>query len=593
MEARIPRSRVPERMRYFPMSIIARDPLVHDPTSTNERRKVLRATVQVPASRLEPGPRGPRFHVVGFDASRRKLHRPARLASMRGQSAGWNYVDRFATADDSTLLNDPAFHAQNVYAIAARTLSFFEAALGRPVQWAFGSSQLYLVPTAFADANAYYSDDDRALLFGYFDSDSTGQVLTCLAHDIVAHETTHAILDGLRRRFDTPGLPDQAGFHEGFADLVALLSLLSARESIASVLGDVGKPRVRASLLTFDRLRESVLFTIGAEFGSALHLNRGEGLRRSINQEPTTAWKNLRDPEWAEPHRRGEILVAAVMRTYLHMWTNRLIPIVGSGTIDRQRVAEEGSTAAKHLLNMVIRAIDYCPPLEFELSDFLTAIAASEREVNPDDDYGYLEALKAGFKSFGIEIQGGDDWTAPPTGAPSYRDFSYSSLRSDADETFRFIWDHARFLGINPAYYLHVENVRPAVRTGPRGFVTAETVVDYVQELVLTRAELEKLAKPKTPRDPPFNLPSTDVLPDATKLKLWGGGTIIFDEFGAVKYQRFKRLEDWPRQQRRLEYLIERGQWDTKGRLGFALGVPLGQRFAEIHRAAPNLKEEW
>ena len=592
MDQRI-RGRFPERLRYFPMTIIARDPLVLDPVSKNRRRKILRAVVPVPASRLEPGPRGPRFHVVSFDASRRKLHRPARLAPMRGQRAGWDYRDRFAGADDATLLNDPAFHAQNVYAIAARTLSFFEAALGRPVPWAFGSSQLYLVPTAFTDANAYYSDDDRALLFGYFESKYSGRVLTCLAHDIVAHETTHAILDGLRRRFDTPGLPDQAGFHEGFSDLVALLSLLSTRESIASVLGDPGKPRVRASLLTFEGLRESVLFTIGRQFGNALHLNRGEGLRRSIEQDPTTAWKNLRDPDWAEPHRRGEILVAAVMRTYLHMWTNRLIPIVGSGTIDRRRVAEEGSTAAKHLLNMVIRAIDYCPPLEFELADFLTAIVASERDVNPDDDYGYVAALIDGFKSFGIEVQAGDDWSAPPSGSPSYRDFSYSSLRSDPDETFRFIWDHARFLGINPAYYLHVENVRPAVRTGPRGFVTAETVVDYVQELVLTRAELEKLAQANKPKGPAFALPSTDVLPSATKLKLWGGGTIIFDEFGAVKYQRFKRLDDWSRQQRRLDYLIERGLWDTKGRLGFTLGVPLGQRFAEIHRAAPNLREEW
>jgi hypothetical protein len=589
----MPSRREPERGRYFPMTIIARDPLVKDQAPSNKKRAILRAVIQVPASRLEPGPRGPRFHVVGFDASRRRLDRPATLAPMRGASAGWDYRDRFAMADDSTLLRDPAFHAQNVYAIAARTLGFFEGALGRPVPWAFGSSQLYLVPTAFAEANAYYSDDDRALLFGYFDSQASGPVMTCLAHDIVAHETTHAILDGLRRRFDTPGLPDQAGFHEGFADLVALLSILSARESIEAVLGKPGQARVQASLLTFDGLRDSVLFTIGAQFGNALHLNRGDGLRRSIEQPPTTAWKDLRNPEWAEPHRRGEILVAAVMRTYLHMWTNRLIPIVGSGTIDRGRAAEEGATAAKHLLNMVIRAIDYCPPVEFELADFLTAIVASEAEVNPDDEYGYVEALKDGFKSFGIEVQGAPDWAAPPTGWPTYRDFSYASLRSDPDETFRFIWDHARFLGINPAYYLHVENVRPAVRTGPRGFVVSETVVDYVQELILSRADLDKLAQPTKPGDPPFVLPSTDVIPDRTKLKLWGGGTIIFDEFGAVKYQRVKRLDDWSRQQRRLDYLVNRGLWDTKGRLGFSLGAPLGQRFAEFHRQSPNLAEEW
>jgi hypothetical protein len=55
--------------------------------------------------------------------------------------------------------------------------------------------------------NAYYSPDKIALLFGYFPGERGdgggrgGLVFTCLSHDIVAHETTHALLDGLHRRF--------------------------------------------------------------------------------------------------------------------------------------------------------------------------------------------------------------------------------------------------------------------------------------------------------------------------------------------------------------------------------------------------------
>ena len=121
----------------------------------------------------------------------------------------------------------------------------------------------------------------------------------------------------------------------------------------------------------------------------------------------------------------------------------------------------------------------------------------------------------------------------------------------------------------------------------------SEVVVDYVQELIVTRAEFEKLATPTRPGQPTVALPSTDILPSQTKLKLYGGGTIIFDEFGAVKYQRFKRLDDWARQGRRLQYLVERGLWDTKGRLGFSLGTPLGQRFALFHTAGSTIGEEW
>ena len=63
-------------------------------------------------------------------------------------------------------------------------------------------------------------------MFGYFPGRSQ-MVYCCLSHDIVAHETTHALLDGLRERYTDPSSPEQAAFHEGFADIVALLSVFA------------------------------------------------------------------------------------------------------------------------------------------------------------------------------------------------------------------------------------------------------------------------------------------------------------------------------------------------------------------------------
>ena len=89
--------------------------------------------------------------------------------------------------------------------------------------------RLRIYPHALRDRNAYYSPAKKALLFGYFpvaskDEDNTPGtiVFTCLSHDIVAHETTHALLDGVHPRFNEPTNPDVLAFHEAFADIVAL-----------------------------------------------------------------------------------------------------------------------------------------------------------------------------------------------------------------------------------------------------------------------------------------------------------------------------------------------------------------------------------
>src|SRR6185503_2322557 len=130
---------------------------------------------------------------------------PARYNGKTGEC-----LDPFLKEPDARLLRDPSFHAQNVYATVMRTLSRFEFALGRRVRWGFETHQVKVAPHAFADANAFYSSDDEALVFGYFPAGDGTMVYSALSHDVVAHETTHALLDGIRHRFLDPSSPDQA-----------------------------------------------------------------------------------------------------------------------------------------------------------------------------------------------------------------------------------------------------------------------------------------------------------------------------------------------------------------------------------------------
>ena len=84
----------------------------------------------------------------------------------------------------------------------------------------------------------------RAVLFGYFRASKEapgdnlpGQtIFTCLSHDIVAHEVTHAIVDRLRPEFNTATNPHVRAFHEGFADIVAVFQRLSFRDLVQRAL---------------------------------------------------------------------------------------------------------------------------------------------------------------------------------------------------------------------------------------------------------------------------------------------------------------------------------------------------------------------
>src|SRR4029453_16647214 len=113
--------------------------------------------------------------VIDFDATSNALYTPAEIDMGKETSYDDPYspqAKRFkgkpARVFNDTLLEDPRFPAQNVYAIVMRTLARFEFALGRRVAWGFRGHQLNVAPHAFADANAFYSERDQALLFGYF-----------------------------------------------------------------------------------------------------------------------------------------------------------------------------------------------------------------------------------------------------------------------------------------------------------------------------------------------------------------------------------------------------------------------------------------
>ena len=548
-------ARVPNTRRF---RIIAQDPSIKDRSG-----HILTAEVDVPAEVLSPGPTGYRVKLVDYDASTDTLYRhvvdPSASDAVLGPAFERRLRDaQSAKAFNEILLQSPSFHAENTYAICMRTLARFEFALGRRVCWGFGGHQIHIAPHAFADANAFYSEDDRGLFFGYFPDSQGRPVLTCLSHDIVAHETTHAILDGLRDRYTEPSLPDQAGFHEGFADVVALLSVFALPDVVSFMLdfGETDGATIADRFIEPKALRKSGLLGLAKEMGATLSGIRGDVLRRSVELAALPKWY-MEDPAYLEEHQRGEILVAAILNAFVEMWHARLHGLgrMPGGGRDRGSVVEAGAKAADHLLTMAIRALDYCPPVDILFGSYLTALLTADSELVPDDSrFHYRKCLLESFAKYGIQPEGQTSMSGifrrfERDGELVYGRTHFESMLRDREEVFRFMWENRKVLEIDDRFYTQVESVRPSTRVGPDGFALRETVVEYVQLATLYPRELKSVLGIQLP--PGF--------PDERQ-RIFGGGVLVFDEYGRVKYHLRRPIGDAAFQLRRLNHLNQTDQ---------------------------------
>lgn len=368
-------------------------------------------------STLKPGPIGEYVEVVDCDPGSGCFYEPVNLDDHRLLA-----MDGLAPSE-----GDPKFHQQMVYAVSMNLIDHFERALGRRVLWASRDGngakkeednyvqRLRIYPHALREANAYYSPAKKALLLGYFrpeadDPDVYGPVFTCLSHDVVAHEMTHALLDGLHPHFTESSNNDVLAFHEAFADIVALFQHFSHSDVLLHEIG-----RTRSDLGT-----ESLLGQLAQQFGRALG-KRG-ALRDALGDvDPSTGKWRPRQPspqdlqQAQEPHDRGAVLVAAVFDAFLATYRSRIADLLrvatqGTGILAPgalhpdlvRRLANEAAKTSAHYLRLCIRALDYCPPVDISFGDYLRAMITADLDFVPDDLFNYRLAILEGFQRRGI-----------------------------------------------------------------------------------------------------------------------------------------------------------------------------------------------
>jgi hypothetical protein len=383
---------------------------------------------QIPFEFLEPGPIGEYLEVIDFDPASDCWYDPVDLRHEEVASQ-----NGLAPSE-----GNPQFHQQFVYTVVMKTIRHFERALGRKILWSPRLlppkknqdrdrdvrwereyvHRVRIYPHAIREANAYYDPQKAGLLFGYFAAADQSQgvnypgglVFTCLSPDIVAHETTHAILDSIHHRYMEDTNPDVAAFHEGFADIVALLQRFT--------FGELVEQQLYASGGRMDRY--TVLGELATQFGEALQGNRG-ALRGMIGRwNDKDEWVPLHPSPsdyttHVEAHDRGAVLVATVFdafqRTYSYRTRDLLrIATNGTGVLPEgsisadlvRRLAAEAGEIAEHLLSICIRALDYCPSHDITFGDYLRALITADLDIAPEDEAGYRLALIEAFRARGI-----------------------------------------------------------------------------------------------------------------------------------------------------------------------------------------------
>lgn len=567
-----------------PLSVYAFDP-------TLGRKLNNYMTVAVPYETLSPGPIGERIAVIDYDASNRCYYEPVDL----------DHPSVVISGGLEPSESDPRFHQQMVYAVASETIRRFEFALGRPIKWRSRSgprgkdplrNKLRIFPHAFQQANAFYDPDLRALCFGYFQAlpDDSGDnlpgqtIFTCLSHDIIAHETTHAIIDSLRRYFTYSNNLDTPAFHEAFADIVALLQHFSMEDAVLDTINRTGgliyrteigpdvTPADGKAAIIPELSEDNPLVSLARQFGQALGMR--SGLRSAIGTPPHT--RDL--DKVTEPHSRGAILVAAVFDAYFTIYIKRTRDLMriarAGGTANHsgdlhpdlaRRLAREASKVAAQVLNICIRAIDYCPPVDVTFGEFLRALITADSDALPDDPLGYRAEIIKAFRLRGIipeEVGSYSEdalrWSSPEAlGRPvppcsgliydvveteedGARERHAHRSRSNASLLTRYAQEHAASLGLayrrNREPNIQTHSFHPIHRITPDGRLVVDFVVEFLQK------KNERL----DPSDPESRL-----------FEFRGGSTVMFDDRGNVRYVIDKRIDNPKRLAAQREFFLD------------------------------------
>jgi len=478
---------------------------------------------------LGHGPTTSRIAVVDWDADQVRLEPPARWDSGRSCFYFHHKGERVPiTREDRNLAQ---FHQINVWAVIQRVLEYYQEAwvLGRAAPWAFEGNRLIALPHAGYMENAFYDRRSKSIQFYYFDGHH-GRIHTCLSHDIIAHETGHAILDGIRPLYDEDSSLQTTAFHEFVADLTAIITALHNDQLRSAIARESGG----------DLSRDTVLSSLAEEFGLE---ETGLPSLRSAQKRVTMQDATTSD----SPHELSQVLTGAMFEILTNMASayykqeeKRVSQGRTEGLLDEERQGIAGNAlrrAAKRFRRTALQPLDYLPPVDVQFRDYACAVLRADEVADPADRNGFRSMMRRVFRSRKI-VLGKEDLPGWSTFSP----FDIDELARSRTDAYHFLNENRRLLRIPPSQDISVAELYRTNKMDADGNRLAqEVVVQYIwrEDVPLVGTDFGSL--------------------DGETTTLLCGGTLVFDGRG--------NLLHWTRKPGTGRLGPEWGDEDAQGRI--------------------------
>ncbi len=357
----------------------------------------------------------------------------------RGRKMG-----RYLVPDD---IYSHEFIRTSVLGMVLKTMRLFSdpSALGRKITWAFDHPQLRVLPRAGEGANAFYDRESRSLEFLYFKNPHNPKltVFTSLSRDIVAHETGHALVDGIAPALYDALTPQSLAVHEAIADLTAVITAFQSNSL-----------RLRVLERTKGSIRNPTAFSsLAPEFGKALDESGRAGALRSLwNRKTLNPQDTSRDErgrpnfvDSVDPHALSEVLSGALYRMMVRMQERAWKEYGGKFSSSGRALAE----AVTRFQRLVFRAVDYLPPGEASFAEYGRALSEEVKDsfVTWGEESHWLaqELQRRHVIRAKDEIQ-----RKEPERLHRAKSIDIETLVKSDTEAYRFVSCHRRLFNIPP-----------------------------------------------------------------------------------------------------------------------------------------------